>query len=161
MVVVQKKILEMAVGLFMIAGLLSLLMLALKISGLSQGNTSNYYRLIAEFDNIGSLKERAPIRIAGVKVGQIEKIELQNQHFKARVTLLINKNENNLPDDTSASILTEGLLGSNYIALTPGFEENALKDGDAITNTHPALILENLIGQLLFNLKDKDKDKAS
>lgn len=154
----QKRILEMTVGLFMIAGLLSLLLLGLKVSGLSQGSAADYYRVFAEFDNIGSLKERAPVRIAGVKVGQIEKIELQKDHFKAKVTLQINKGENNLPVDTSASILTEGLLGSNYIGLTPGFEEIALKEGDAISNTHPALILENLIGQLLFSLKNKDKD---
>lgn len=146
----------MTVGLFMIAGLLSLLLLALKVSGLSQGGSSDYYRLVAEFDNIGSLRARAPVRIAGVKVGQIEKIELQNQRFKAKVTLLINKSENNLPSDTSASILTEGLLGSNYIGLVPGYEETTLKDGNLISNTHPALILENLIGQLLFSLKNKD-----
>ncbi len=156
MVIVQKKIVEMTVGLFMIAALLSLLLLGLKVSGLSQGRASEYYRLVAEFDNIGSLKERAPVRIAGVKIGQIEKIELQNQHFKAKVTLLINKHENNLPTDTSANILTEGLLGSNYVGLTPGFEEVALKNGDVINNTHPALILENLIGQLLFSMKNKD-----
>jgi phospholipid/cholesterol/gamma-HCH transport system substrate-binding protein len=158
MVKVQKKIIEMTVGLFMIAGLLCLVLLALKVSGLSQGGASHYYRLVAEFDNIGSLKARAPVRIAGVKVGQIEKIELQDQHFKAKVTLLIDKNKNNLPSDTSASILTEGLLGSNYVGLIPGYEEIALKNGDVISNTHPALILENLIGQLLFSLKNKDKD---
>jgi phospholipid/cholesterol/gamma-HCH transport system substrate-binding protein len=157
MVIVQKRIVEMTVGLFMIAGMLSLLLLALKVSGLSQSVSADNYRVVAEFDNIGSLKARAPIRIAGVKIGQIEKIELQNQHFKAKVTLLINKKENNLPIDTSASILTEGLLGSNYISLTPGYEEELLKDGSVIDNTHPALILENLIGQLLFSLKNKDE----
>lgn len=157
MVIVQKRILEMTVGLFMIAGMLSLLLLALKVSGLSQSASADNYRVVAEFDNIGSLKARAPVRIAGVKVGQIEKIELQNQHFKAKVTLLINKKENNLPTDTSASILTEGLLGSNYISLTPGYEEELLKDGSVINNTQPALILENLIGQLLFSLKNKDE----
>lgn len=157
MVGVQKKLVEMTVGLFIIAGILSLLVLALKVSGLSQvSGTSDYYHLVAEFDNIGSLKQRAPVRIAGVKVGQIEKIELHDTHFKAKVYLLINKKENNLPIDTSASILTEGLLGSNYIGLTPGYEEVSLKNGDVINNTHPALILENLIGQLLFSLKNKD-----
>lgn len=155
----QKRILEITVGLFMIAGLISMLILALKVSGLTQGSASDFYRVTAEFDNIGSLKERAPVRIAGVKVGQIEKIELQNKHFRAKITLLINKRENNLPEDTSASILTEGLLGSNYISLTPGFETETLKDGSVISNTHPALILENLIGQLLFSLNSKDKDK--
>lgn len=152
----QKRIIEITVGFFMIAGMLSVLLLALKVSGLRQGGASDYYRLTAEFDNIGSLKERAPIRIAGVRVGQIEKIELHDKHFRAKVTLLINKKENNLPMDTSASILTEGLLGSNYISLTPGYENDLLKEGSHITTTHPALILENLIGQLLFSLKNKD-----
>src|SRR6476646_2121466 len=113
----------MTVGLFMIAGMLSLLLLGLKVSGLRQSASSDNYRITAEFDNIGSLKARAPVRIAGVKVGQIEKIELHDQNFKAKVTLLIDKKENNLPVDTAASILTEGLLGSNYISLTPGYEE--------------------------------------
>lgn len=156
MVVVQKRLLEITVGLFMIAGMLSLLLLALKVSGLKEGGSKDYYRVTAEFDNIGSLKERAPVRIAGVKIGQIEKIELHDQHFKAKVTLLINNKESKLPTDTSASILTEGLLGSNYISLTPGYEEVSLKNGSTITTTHPALILENLIGQLLFSLKNKD-----
>lgn len=156
MVIVQKRILEMTVGLFMIAGILSVLLLVLKVSGLSQSASSDNYRVVAEFDNIGSLKARAPVRIAGVKIGQIEKIELQDQRFKAKVTLLINKKENHLPSDTSASILTEGLLGSNYISLTPGYEDELLKNGSVIENTHPALILENLIGQLLFSLKNKD-----
>jgi phospholipid/cholesterol/gamma-HCH transport system substrate-binding protein len=156
MVIMQKRMIEITVGLFMIAGMASLLLLALKVSGLSQGASSDYYRVSAEFDNIGSLKERSPVRIAGVKVGHIEKIELQNTRFKARVILLINKTENNLPSDTAASILTEGLLGSNYISLTPGFENDLLRNNSIITNTHPALILENLIGQLLFSLKNKD-----
>lgn len=156
MVIVQKRIIEMTVGLFMIAGMLSVLLLVLKVSGLSQSVSSDNYRVVAEFDNIGSLKARAPVRIAGVKIGQIEKIELQDQRFKAKVTLLINKNENHLPSDTSASILTEGLLGSNYISLTPGYEDKLLTNGSVIENTHPALILENLIGQLLFSMKNKD-----
>jgi phospholipid/cholesterol/gamma-HCH transport system substrate-binding protein len=156
MVIVNKRIVDMTVGLFIIAGMLSLLLLALKVSGLRDGSSADNYRVTAEFDNIGSLKPRSPVRIAGVKVGQIEKIELQDQHFKAKVTLLIDNKEHNLPVDTSASILTEGLLGSNYISLTPGYEDELLKNGSVIANTHPALILENLIGQLLFSLKNKD-----
>jgi phospholipid/cholesterol/gamma-HCH transport system substrate-binding protein len=154
---VQKRYVEVIVGLFMLSGLVALLLLALKVSGLTQGAASDYYRLTAEFDNIGALKERAPVRIAGVRIGQVEKIELHNKHFRAKVTLLVNNKDNNLPTDTAASILTEGLLGSNYISLTPGFEADLLKNGDAIMTTHPALILENLIGQLLFSLKNKNE----
>lgn len=153
----QKRFIEVLVGLFMLAGLASLAMLALRVSGLTQHQSTHTYKIFAEFDNIGSLKERAPVRIAGVRVGQVEKIELHNQNYRAKVTLLIDKKENNLPMDTAASILTEGLLGSNYISLTPGFESNNLKNGDMIATTHPALILENLIGQLLFSLKNKDE----
>lgn len=152
----QKRLIEMAVGLFILAGMGAFLVLAFKVSGLSQGSQRDGYRVVAEFDNIGGLRPRAPVRIAGVKVGQIERIELQNQRFKAKVTMRLDKQENKLPLDTSASILTEGLLGANYISLTPGYEEDVLKEGSVIATTHPALILENLIGQLLFSLKNKD-----
>lgn len=153
----QKRFIEVLVGLFMLAGLASLAMLALRVSGLTQHQSTHSYKIFAEFDNIGSLKERAPVRIAGVRIGQVEKIELQNQNYRARVTLSIDKKESNLPTDTAASILTEGLLGSNYISLTPGFDTASLKNGSMIATTHPALILENLIGQLLFSLKNKDE----
>jgi len=143
------------VGAFMIAGLASLAVLAFKVSGLTTYFGGNSYVLTADFDNIGSLRVRAPVTIAGVKVGEVANIQLNRDSFQAKVTLRIKQIRNDLPEDTTASILTEGLLGSNYISLSPGYQETYLANGDQITETHPALILENLVGQLLYNTKSK------
>lgn len=151
----RTRIIELAVGLFIIFGALALIGLAFKVSGLTSMTSNGYYTVYAEFDNVGDLKVRAPVRIAGVSVGQVENIWLDPSTFRAKVTLLINSKDNKIPMDTSASIFTEGILGSNYISLSPGYEEKFLKNGSLITNTHPALILENLIGQLVFSMKDK------
>lgn len=157
----REKTIETTVGLFMLAGILALLVLALKVSGLSNTVGFEGYQVSANFDNIGSLKVRAPVTIAGVRVGQVTQIRLDPTTFKAVVTIKIDKNKNAIPEDSSASILTEGLLGSNYISLTPGFDTAYLKEGDVIDSTHSALILENLIGQFLFSISHKDKDSKS
>ena len=143
----------------MLAGILALLMLALKMSGLTSSIGSNGYRVKANFDNIGGLRPRAPVSLSGVRIGQVTEIELDPASFKAVVTMQIEKQQNQLPSDTAASIFTEGLLGANYVSLTPGFNETYLKNGDAIQETHPALVLENLIGQLIFKLSGDKKDK--
>jgi phospholipid/cholesterol/gamma-HCH transport system substrate-binding protein len=153
--------LEVSVGFFIIAALCGLLFLAFKVSGLTQMGDGHYYVLKAEFDNIGALKVRAPVSVSGVKVGRVSSIQLDPQTFRAAVTLQINNGYKDIPVDTSASILTQGLLGSNYISLSPGFEQKMLQPGAHIETTHSALILENLIGQLMFNLSgDKNKKKA-
>jgi len=157
---VRNRTLEFSVGLFMIAGLLALAFLAIHVSGLTTISDRGYYHLVAEFDNIGALKQRAPVRIAGVTIGRVESVLLNPKTFRASVKLLIQNSEYNLPVDTEARIQTEGILGANYIALTPGFDQLSLKDGNTITITQPALILENLIGQLLFKAKEKP-DHAS
>ncbi len=155
----NKRIIELWVGLFMLVATTALLALALKISGLTGSVFGMHsYQITANFDTIGGLKLRAPITLAGVRVGQVTDIKLDTTQFKAVVTLQIN-DKNKLPADTSASILTEGLLGANYISLQPGFAENILKDGDSLHETHSALILENLIGQLLFSLKNSGEKK--
>ena len=151
-----KRFIEIMVGLFIIAGAIALIILALKVSGLTRLHTNDYYTLTAEFDNIGGLRVRAPVRLAGVTIGQVTGINLNQTTFRAKVTFIINES-NELPVDTSASILTEGLLGSNYIGLTPGYETQVLQNGGQIDTTHPALILENLVGQLLFNLRLQGK----
>lgn len=154
-----KRFLEIAVGLFMLAGIGALAVLAFKVSDFQQSFGHVNYEITAEFDNVGDLKSRAPVTIAGVRVGQVKQIDLDGTTFRARVKMLINANQDKLPDDSSARILTQGLLGSNYISLEPGFgsDEGAyLKNGSRIQETHPALVLENLIGQFLFSL-NKDK----
>ena len=150
-----KRNIEIIVGLFMLLGMLALVFLALRVSGLTSFNHAGYYVVTTEFDNIGALKVRAPVRIAGVRIGQVGDIVLDPNTFRAKVILDIDNSADQIPIDSSASILTEGLLGSNFISLTPGFETAALKNGSTIQTTHSALILENLIGQFLFSVKGK------
>lgn len=160
---INKRLVEFLVGLFIIAGMLALLMLALKVSGLGQYSTGDAYTVSALFDNIGDLKVRAPVTIAGVHVGEVTKIELDSKTFKARVSLLIDKRQNQLPIDSAAQILTAGLIGANYIELSPGFSPENLKDKGEITETHPAIILENLISQFIYQSKkdDNKQDKKN
>lgn len=143
----------------MLAGILALLVLALKVSGLSNYVSRDGYLVTAQFDNVGDLKARAPVTISGVKVGEVTGISLNTTTFKAVVTMRMYADQNKIPTDSSASIFTQGLLGSNYVNLSPGFDETFLQNGSEIANTHPALILENLIGQFLFSIKNSDKDK--
>lgn len=154
----QVKKLETAVGFFLLFSIVALLILALKVSSLGIYSGTKGYRITAVFGNIGDLKVRAPVTIAGVRIGEVSAVQIDPKTFKAVVALHINENQTHLPSDSSASIYTQGLLGSNYISLTPGFDDqHFLKNGSRIINTHSALILEDLIGQLLFSLKNSDK----
>ena len=153
--------LELSVGVFIIAALCALLFLAFKVSGLTNLQSGHTYLLRADFDNVGDLKVRAPVTIGGVKIGAVTDIQLNSQTFRAVATLAINDRYKNLPIDTSANIFTQGLLGSNYISLSPGYEEKILQPGDRIETTHSALILENLIGQLLYNVSGNNKETSN
>ncbi|MCD6046409.1 MAG: mlaD [Gammaproteobacteria bacterium] len=157
----NSRFVETFVGFFMLLGVLALLVLALQVSGLSTELTGqNGYKVTAAFDNIGDLKVRAPVTIGGVRVGQVSSISLDPISFKANVTILLDSNQNKIPSDSSASIYTAGLLGANYISLTPGFDNDFLHNGSVISQTHPAIVLENLIGQLMFKLGGGDNKKA-
>jgi len=149
---VKTRAIETIVGLFMLAGILSLVMLAFQVSGLADIVGKNGYAVTADFDNIGDLRIRAPVSIGGVRVGEVTEIDLDPKTFKAVVVMHIDPNQNAIPTDSTASIFTEGLLGSNYISLSPGFADTNLKNGDKIQTTHSALILENLIGQLMYKI---------
>lgn len=151
----RQRYINLIVGAFMIAAIVSLIVLAFRVSGLTSYTAANTYTVTAAFTNIGDLKVRAPVTIAGVTIGRITDITLNAQTYKAIVTMQIDKNENNIPTDSTASILTAGLLGANYIGITPGFDTTFLKEGSVIENTNQALILQNLIGQLMFSLKKK------
>ncbi len=156
-----KRSIEAIVGLFILAALLGLLLLAFRVSGLTDIGNGNYYAVYAEFDNVGGLRVRAPVAISGVAVGRVAAITLDPQTFKAKVLMRINENTK-IPLDSTASIFTQGILGSNYVSLSPGFESKNMKADGMIQTTHSALILENLIGQLLFILKnDKKSDSGS
>jgi phospholipid/cholesterol/gamma-HCH transport system substrate-binding protein len=156
----RQRYIDISVGVFMTLGLFALLILVMKVSGLTTLVSQKGYTVCAEFSDIGGLKVRAPVTVAGVRIGEVTRIELQPEALNAKVTMLL-RNDKPIPyEDTSARILTEGLIGSNYISIVPGFEEsNAkhpyLREGDVIAKTQEAVILENLIGQLLFNINKK------
>lgn len=156
----RNKWLELCVGIFIIAALCGLLFLAFSVSGLTQLSDHHYYIVKADFDNIGGLKVRAPVSVSGVKIGRVSSITLNRQTYRAEVIMQIDAGFNDLPVDTSASILTQGILGSNYVSLTPGYEQQLLQSGGRIETTHSALILENLIGQLMFNLSNDKKSES-
>jgi phospholipid/cholesterol/gamma-HCH transport system substrate-binding protein len=134
------------VGVFLLAGLAAMAYLSVSLGGLTYANTGGL-RLFATFDEIGGLKPRAQVVIGGVKVGQVERIELA-EDFRARVVLDVERNLA-LPDDSSASILTAGLLGDQYIAIEPGGSEQLLADGGAIPYTQSAVVLERILGKLV------------
>ena len=147
----NKRSTEILVGLFVVLGALGLLFLALKAANLgSFSNGGETYVVQARFDNIGGLKARAPVRSAGVNVGRVTSVVLDTQTYQGLATMEINKNVV-FPKDSSAKILTSGLLGDQYIGIEPGGDTNNLAGGDVITQTQSAVVLENLIGQFLFD----------
>ncbi|MCK4609142.1 MAG: outer membrane lipid asymmetry maintenance protein MlaD [Gammaproteobacteria bacterium] len=152
----KKNVIEIVVGLFIIAGVCALFGLAFKVSGLSSYSSKNTITVTAMFNNIGDLKVRAPVKIAGVSIGEVKAVQLDPKSFRAEVVMMVAKNSH-LPVDSSASILSASLLGSNYISIDPGFSDVTIKSGGEITETHPAIMLENLIGQAIFTPKDEDK----
>ncbi|MDY7566452.1 outer membrane lipid asymmetry maintenance protein MlaD [Pseudomonas sp. RTC3] len=152
----QNRTLETGVGLFLLAGILALLLLALRVSGLSVSATNDSYKLYAYFDNIAGLTVRAKVTLAGVTIGKVTAIDLDRDSFTGRVTMEVEKRVNNLPSDSTASILTAGLLGEKYIGLSVGGEEALLKDGGTIHDTQSSLVLEDLIGKFLLNTVSKD-----
>ncbi|SFB44478.1 outer membrane lipid asymmetry maintenance protein MlaD [Azotobacter beijerinckii] len=155
----QTRTLETGVGLFILAGMLALLLLALRVSGLTVSTTGDTYKLYAYFDNISGLSVRAKVAMAGVAIGKVTAIDLDRNSYTGRVTMELEKRVDNLPIDSTASILTSGLLGEKYIGLSVGGEEKLLKDGDSIRDTQSALVLEDLIGKFMMNTVNKDKGK--
>jgi phospholipid/cholesterol/gamma-HCH transport system substrate-binding protein len=147
------------VGLFVLLGGAALLFLALKAGNLLSINFDETYQLTAKFDNIGGLKARAAVKSAGVVVGRVESISFDDKSFQARVVINLYKGVA-FPKDSSAKILTAGLLGEQYIGLEPGADEKNLAAGDIIRQTQSAVVLENLIGQFLYN-KAADSGTAS
>lgn len=141
--------LDLWVGLFVCAGIGALLVLALKVGNMSGFSVADTYKVYAQFDNVGGLKPRAPVKSAGVVVGRVADVSFDNQSFRARVTLHIDKRYQ-FPKDSSASILTAGLLGEQYIGMDGGGDDHMLKDGDRLMITQSAVVLEKIIGQFLY-----------
>lgn len=135
----------------MAAGMVALFFLAMQVSNLSSAGSGDGYRLIARFDNIGSLNVRSPVTMAGVRIGRVQAIEFDSDTYEAVVTLGIESKFDRIPDDTFAKVFTAGLLGEQYIGLDPGGSEDYLADGDQISLTQSALVLEEIVGQFLFS----------
>jgi phospholipid/cholesterol/gamma-HCH transport system substrate-binding protein len=141
---------ETLVGLFVLLGLAGLVFLSLKAANLASFGNRDTYAVSARFDNIGGLKARSPVRSAGVTVGRVTSIGLDQKTYQGLVTMEIEKGVQ-FPRDSSAKILTSGLLGDQYVGIEPGADEKNLAAGEMIKQTQSAVVLENLIGQFLFN----------
>lgn len=146
----NRKIVETLMGIFVLLGIAALAFLALRAANLSTFSTGATYPLKAEFGNIGGLKVRSAVRSAGVVVGRVRSIEFDHKTFRGLVTIDMQKSML-FPADSSASILTAGLLGDQYVGIDPGADEKNFAPGDTISSTQSAVVLESLISQFLFN----------
>ncbi len=153
----NNRALEFWVGVFVLCGFAALLFLALKVGDLNPGGAGESYRVSARFSNIGSLKARAPVRAAGVTVGRVVDVDFDPVRYQATVSMAIAA-QYRFPTDTSASILTSGVLGENYVGLDAGGEDSLLADGDTLTITQSAIVLEHVIGQFFY---DKAQEGAN
>ena len=149
----ERSTLDLWVGIFVVGGIAALVVLAFKVGNLGTYNVSDTYQLQAYFSNIGGLKPQASIKSAGVLVGRVSGITLDTQRYEAKVTMSIDKRYQ-FPKDTFASILTSGLLGEQYIGLSPGGDEAMLQANDVVKKTQSAVVLENLIGKFMYNKAD-------
>ena len=154
----QRTTMDLWVGLFVVIGIIALMILSLKVGNLNVYNPSHSYVLTGNFENIGGLKVRAPVKSAGVVVGRVTDIQFSTETYDALVTMSMDSRFL-FPKDTFASILTSGLLGEQYIGLAAGGDETMLKDGDKIMKTNSAMVLEELIGRFLFNKAAEDDSK--
>lgn len=146
----KRRNVELTVGTFVALGLVALFFLAMQVSNLSLSTSSEGYLVQARFANVGSLKVRAPVTMAGVRIGRVESVRFDKQTYEAVVSMRIDAAVDSIPDDTFANIFTSGLLGEQYIGLEAGGSPESLRDGDEIVNTQSALVLEQMIGQFLF-----------
>jgi len=145
-----RKELDLWVGIFAVAGMGAMLFLSLKVANLASFSSADAYQINAKFENIGGLKIRAPVKSAGAVVGRVGDIRFDNESFEAVVSMNIDARFQ-FPKDSSAKILTSGLLGEQYIGITAGGDSVNLKKGDTLKLTQSAVVLENLIGQFLYN----------
>jgi phospholipid/cholesterol/gamma-HCH transport system substrate-binding protein len=151
--------LEISVGAFMAAGLVALFFLAMQVSNLASISASEGYEVKARFDNIGGLKVRSPVSMAGVRIGRVVAIGYDQESFEAVVTMAIDPAYSKIPDDTIAKIYTSGLLGEQYIGLDPGGSLENLQGGSELMMTQSALVLEEIIGQFLFSKAEENAIK--
>ena len=153
---------EIIVGIFMLLGIVAAAILALNVAGLVFSSKSEVYIVKAKFDNIGTLKLRAPVRIGGVNIGRVSDIQLDPESLTPVVSLAIEKNFDRISSESKASIQTSGIIGEQYISITPGFYDEDLgttylKNGDLLVDTGSAIVLEDLISKFVFSSGDKNE----
>lgn len=148
----RRRYLELGVGMFIVAGIVALFMLALQVSGIRQEQNGETYLITARFDSVAGLQERAKVTTAGVLIGRVTNIALDPSDYRAVVSMAIKKDVDYLSTDTIAAIQTAGVLGEKYIALSIGADEETLSEGDEITDTASAVVLEELIGKVMSAL---------
>jgi len=149
---------EVASGIFLLLGVAALIWLATKATNYGQEIGKEAYFVSARFVNVADLKDRAPVKIGGVTVGLVEQISLDPVTFDAVVEMRIDQRFSDIPADSSAAILTSGVLGDRYIGLEPGGDVDVLEDGSEIFVTQSAVVLEQLLGKFLFNTQGKEGD---
>lgn len=154
----QTRTMEIGTGLFALLGIGSLFFLTTQTTGSDDFNVDETYEVTARFENVGSLKPRAPVSMSGVTIGRVTGIEFDPVELEAVVTLVIDRRYDEIPDDSDASILTAGLLGSQYIGLQAGGSPMYLEDGSEIYFTQSAVILENLVGKFLLRGGSEEED---
>lgn len=152
----NSRLLEILVGLFVAAGIAGLFFLGLQVSNLTSFGKEEGYIITARFENSGGLKVRSPVSVAGVTIGRVKSISFDGESYESVVEMNINPKYKTLPDDTSASIFTAGLLGEQYVGLEPGGSEDFMEDGSEIDITQSALVLEEIIGQFIFSDKEEE-----
>jgi phospholipid/cholesterol/gamma-HCH transport system substrate-binding protein len=155
--------LEVGTGLFVLLGFAALAFLTTQLpsSGLKLGGAKTGYHVLAKFDNIGDLKPGAPVSMAGVNVGEVESIQFDPKDYKAAVTLRIDNSFNQIPDDSDASIQTQGLLGGKYVGIGPGGSDTFLKDGSQVPFTQSAIVLESLVNKFFANMASRGSSDTS
>ncbi len=159
----SNRTLEIGTGLFVLLGFAALVFLTTQLpaSGLKLGGTQPGYQVTADFDNIGDLKSGSPVTMAGVRIGEVQGIRFDPQTYKAVVTLRIDPQYNQIPEDSFAAIQTQGLLGGKYIGISPGGTDTYLKNGSHIDNTQSAIVLESLINKFLANFSSGSNSSSS
>lgn len=155
----NRSTIDLWVGIFVVIGIAALIFLALRVGNLSSFSTAQTYQVLAKFANIGGLKVRAPVKSAGVVVGRVADIRFDNESYEALVSVNVDSSYQ-FPRDTTAKILTSGILGEQYVGLEAGGDGVMLKHGDRLRLTQSAVVLENLISQFLFNKAAEGKDGA-
>lgn len=156
----ERTTLDLWVGIFVVMGLAALVVLGFKVGNLGTYDSNDTYKIVGQFENIGGLKIKAPVKSAGVVVGRVSAISFDQEKFLAHVELRVDSRYR-FPRDTSAAILTSGLLGEQYIGLEAGGDPASLKDGDQFKLTQSAMVLENLIGQMIYSKASEGGEKPA